>query len=120
MCSNPDTYAIQSHPLKLHLYAGRYVLVNTSTGAVSELFKANGEPCITQLDPASTELLLAKGNVGIFLGPDGRISRKASLTWSDAPLGLAFSQPYAVALLPNYIEIRSVQRMSANGLAQVC
>ena len=91
--------------------------MNANTGAITELFKPGG-PCITSLGPSS-ELLLAKGNVGIFLGSDGRISRKASLTWSDAPVATTHSHPYAVALLPNYVEIRSVQRVSANGLAQV-
>lgn len=98
--------------------SSRYVLVKGSTGGVSELFKQTGEPCIAVLH-SSGELLLSKGNVGIFLGQDGRISRKSSLTWSDSPIAVAFSHPYAVALLPNYIEIRSVQRVSANGLAQV-
>lgn len=95
----------------------RYVLVHSNNGAIIELFKTTGEPCITVID-SSAELLVSKGNVGIFVGADGRVSRKAGLTWSDAPAAVAYSQPYAVALLPNYVEIRSLQRVSPHGLAQ--
>jgi len=91
--------------------------LNVNMGVLTDVFKPGG-PCLTPVGPEQ-ELLLSKGNVGILLGPDGRASRKASLTWSDTPLGLAFSRPYAVALLPNYVEIRSVNRLSSNGLAQV-
>ena len=54
----------------------RYVLVNASTGVVTEIFsvgKANG-PCMTSL--SRNELLLAKDNVAVILGADGKPSRK--------------------------------------------
>ena len=41
------------------------------------------------------------------------------LTWSDAPLAAAYSHPYVVALLPGHVEIRSVQDLTQEGLAQV-
>ena len=95
----------------------RFGLLNANTGTYTELFKPGG-PCIAPL-ASGTELLVCKGNVGLVVGPDGRASRRAGLTWSDQSTALAMSHPYAVALLPNYVEIRSVHRVSANGLAQV-
>ena len=93
------------------------MLLNANTGIFTELFKPGG-PCIAPLR-GDNELLICKGNVGLILGQDGRVSRRGSLTWSDLPLTLTASHPYAIALLPNYVEIRSVHRISANGLAQV-
>lgn len=86
----------------------RYATLNASTGALNELFPGGkpGNPCITRL--AAGELLLARDNVGIFLGPDAKVSRKLGLTWSDSPSAIAFSAPYAIALLPNYVECRLV------------
>ncbi|BDA43540.1 Vam6/Vps39-like protein [Coccomyxa sp. Obi] len=53
-----------------------YATVHANTGALSELFSSGkaGTPVITQL--ASGELLLAKDNIGIFIGSDGKPSRK--------------------------------------------
>ena len=93
------------------------MLLNANTGTFTELFKPGG-PCIAPMR-GENELLVCKGNVGLILGQDGRVSRRGSLTWSDLPLTLTASHPYAIALLPNYVEIRSVHRISANGLAQV-
>lgn len=95
----------------------RFVLLNANTGVTIELFKPGG-PCIAPLN-SSNELLICKEKVGLILGQDGRASRRAGLTFSDQPGALVVSHPYAVALLPNYVEIRSVHRVSANGLAQV-
>lgn len=44
---------------------------------------------------------------------------QGGLTWSDAPSAAIYAHPYVVALLPNHIEVRSVQQTSQQGLAQV-
>ena len=57
----------------------RYVLVHASTGAMTEMFtvgRASG-PCMTSL--SRNELLVAKDNVAIIVGPDGRPSRKVGI-----------------------------------------
>ncbi len=53
--------------------------MHANTGALSELFSSGkaGTPVITQL--ASGELLLAKDNIGIFIGTDGKPSRKVNV-----------------------------------------
>ena len=60
----------------VRLRACRYATVHANTGALSELFSSGkaGTPVITQL--VSGELLLAKDNIGIFIGSDGKPSRK--------------------------------------------
>ena len=54
-------------------------MVHVNTGALTELFSCGkaGTPVIVPL--SSGELLLSKDNVGIFIGPDGKPSRKARL-----------------------------------------
>ena len=51
-------------------------MVHVNTGALTELFSCGktGMPVIVPL--SSGELLLSKENVGIFIGPDGKPSRK--------------------------------------------
>lgn len=51
--------------------------MHANTGALSELFSSGkAGSVITQL--ANGELLLAKDNIGIFIGADGKPSRKVS------------------------------------------
>ena len=54
-------------------------MVHVNTGALTELFACGkaGTPVIVPL--SSGELLLSKENVGIFIGPDGKPSRKVRL-----------------------------------------
>ena len=54
----------------------RYATVHVNTGALSELFTCGrgSRPVVTPL--ANGDLLLAKDNIGIFIGPDGKASRK--------------------------------------------
>ena len=51
-------------------------MVHVNTGALIELFSCGktSTPVIVRL--SSSELLLSKENVGIFIGPDGKPSRK--------------------------------------------
>lgn len=44
---------------------------------------------------------------------------QAGIAWSDIPLAMTISRPYAIALLPTYIEVRANQRDSNHALAQV-
>ena len=39
--------------------------------------------------------------------------------FSEAPVAAVYSHPYVVALLPGHIEIRSLQDLAQQGLAQV-
>ena len=94
----------------------RYVLLNVDQGTVTDLLKSSAI-CMTKLTP-SDELIVAKGNVGSFLLASGRVSRRM-LLWSDTPVAMAYSQPYAIAFFSGYIEVRPAHHDSANALAQV-
>ena len=63
-------------------------MVHVNTGALTELFSCgkSGTPVIVPL--SSGELLLSKENVGIFIGADGKPSRKVHCTYILTP-GLA-------------------------------
>ena len=56
------------------------------------------------------ELLLLRDNVGIFLGVDGKTTRKHGLPWSEPPLEMVACWPYALAILPRSLEVRVVQQ----------
>ncbi len=60
-------------------------MVHVNTGALTELFSCgkSGTPVIVPL--SSGELLLSKENVGIFIGADGKPSRKVSYTYTVTP-----------------------------------
>ena len=60
-------------------------MVHVNTGALTELFSCgkSGTPVIVPL--SSGELLLSKENVGIFIGADGKPSRKVRYTHILAP-----------------------------------
>ena len=60
-------------------------MVHVNTGALTELFACgkSGTPVIVPLP--SGELLLSKENVGIFIGADGKPSRKVHPQWHPRP-----------------------------------
>ncbi|KAK9844012.1 hypothetical protein WJX81_001849 [Elliptochloris bilobata] len=96
-----------------------YATMDTNTGALAELFTTGkpGAPLVTPL--GGGELLLLKDSVGIALGADARPARRPPLNWSDAPAAVAVSAPYALGLLPAFVEIRGTARAAAGGPAQV-
>jgi hypothetical protein len=86
-------------------YRKNYAILNTDTGDVKDLFPTGkgGVPLAVALP--SQELLLAKDNIGIFIGFDGKPTRSYGLSWSEPPVGLGFYYPYVIALLPRAVEV---------------
>lgn len=37
-------------------------------------------------------------------GGNGKLSKRAGIPWSDTPVAVTYSRPYAVAVLPGHIE----------------
>lgn len=62
-------------------------MLHANTGALTELFSSGraSAPVITQL--ANGELLLAKDNIGIFIGADGKPSRKVGALLTQTQMG---------------------------------
>jgi hypothetical protein len=50
-------------------------------------------------------LCISPYNVGIFVGPDGKPTRKHGLPWTDSPTAVVGFAPYAVAALPSFVEV---------------
>lgn len=38
-------------------------------------------------------------------GGSGKLSKRPGITWSDTPVAVTYSKPYAVAVLPGHIEV---------------
>lgn len=47
------------------------------------------------------EVLFVRDGTGIFLGADGRPTRREGVEWSASPLEVAFAKPYVFAVLPS-------------------
>lgn len=86
-----------------------YVILNTSTGALSEVFTSGrlAPPLVVSLP--SGELLLGKENIGVFVDQNGKLIPEGRICWSEAPLEVVIQKPYAIALLPRFVEIRSLR-----------
>ncbi|CAI5467576.1 unnamed protein product [Closterium sp. Yama58-4] len=54
------------------------------------------------------EMLVGKDSIGLFLDAAGRPLRSHGINWSRPPSHVAVMPPYALAKLPNYIEVRSL------------
>ncbi|KAL5099435.1 hypothetical protein RYX36_003762 [Vicia faba] len=87
-----------------------YVILNASNGALSEVFTSGrlAPPLVVPLP--SGELLLGKENIGVFVDQNGKLIPEGRICWSEAPLEVVIQKPYAIALLPRFVEIRSLRQ----------
>eukprot|EP00029_Vermamoeba_vermiformis_P006348 TRINITY_DN2461_c0_g1_i1.p1 TRINITY_DN2461_c0_g1~~TRINITY_DN2461_c0_g1_i1.p1 ORF type:complete len:890 (+),score=177.72 TRINITY_DN2461_c0_g1_i1:46-2715(+) len=82
-----------------------YNMINLSTGAMSELFSVGkGTPMAVPL--GDQQILLNRDQISVFVGYDGKITKKYGLTWSEVPLSIAYAFPYVVAVLSKGVEVR--------------
>ncbi|KAG4386534.1 hypothetical protein AAZX31_11G066400 [Glycine max] len=86
-----------------------YVILNATNGALSEVFTSGrlAPPLVVSLP--SGELLLGKENIGVFVDQNGKLLPEGRICWSEAPLEVVIQKPYAIALLPRFVEIRSLR-----------
>ncbi|KJE91752.1 vesicle fusion protein, variant [Capsaspora owczarzaki ATCC 30864] len=86
-----------------------YNLIHIDSGALTDLFPTgkSGEPLIARV--SNKELLLQKDLISIFIGYDGKPTRRFGISWSDTPTYLDLVPPYAVALLPRGLEVRTLE-----------
>ncbi|CAK9324261.1 unnamed protein product [Citrullus colocynthis] len=86
-----------------------YVILNATSGALTDVFPSGrlAPPLVVSLP--SGELLLGKDNIGVFVDQNGKLLQEGRICWSEAPSVIVIQNPYAVALLPRYIEIRSLR-----------
>ncbi|CAL0331864.1 unnamed protein product [Lupinus luteus] len=86
-----------------------YVILNSSNGTLSEVFTSGrlAPPLVIPLP--SGELLLGKENIGVFVDQNGKLLSEGRICWSEPPLEVVIQKPYAIALLPRFVEIRSLR-----------
>ncbi|XP_009409101.2 vacuolar sorting protein 39 [Musa acuminata AAA Group] len=86
-----------------------YMIMNSTTGALSEIF-SSGRIAPSLVVPLPTgELLLGKDNIGVFVDQNGKLLQDGRICWSEAPASVVVQKPYAVGRLPRHIEIRSLR-----------
>ncbi|KAK9990410.1 hypothetical protein SO802_025395 [Lithocarpus litseifolius] len=86
-----------------------YMILNATNGALSEVFPSGrlAPPLVISLP--SGELLLGKENIGVFVDQNGKLLHEGRICWSEAPAQVVIQNPYGIALLPRYVEIRSLR-----------
>uniref|UniRef100_A0A5B7C9D0 Putative vam6/Vps39-like protein n=1 Tax=Davidia involucrata TaxID=16924 RepID=A0A5B7C9D0_DAVIN len=86
-----------------------YMILNATNGALSDVFPSGriAPPLVVSLP--SGELLLGKDNIGVFVDQNGKLLQEGRICWSEAPAVVVIQKPYAIALLPRYVEIRSLR-----------
>ncbi|KAK4714603.1 hypothetical protein R3W88_020510 [Solanum pinnatisectum] len=86
-----------------------YMILNTTNGALSEVFPSGriATPLVVSLP--SGELLLGKDNIGVLVDQNGKLIQEGRVCWSEAPAIVVVQNPYAIGLLPRHVEIRSLR-----------
>ncbi|GLT80012.1 hypothetical protein SLA2020_514750 [Shorea laevis] len=86
-----------------------YVVLNATNGALSEVFPSGklASPLVVSLP--SGELLLGKENIGVFVDQNGKLLQADRICWSEVPTAVIIQKPYAIALLPRRVEVRSLR-----------
>ncbi|XP_071711605.1 vacuolar sorting protein 39-like [Rutidosis leptorrhynchoides] len=86
-----------------------YIILNTTNGALSEVFSPGriAPPLVVSIP--SGELLLGKDNIGVLVDRNGKLIPEGRICWSEAPAAVVIQKPYAIALLPRHIEVRSLR-----------
>lgn len=77
---------------------------------------AKAKPCLAKI--SDTQVLLAKDNVGIFFGPDGKVSRSGTVDWPGPPDEITYVKPYVLSVLPPGAIPTSTSDASQSPLAQ--
>lgn len=86
-----------------------YLIRMDGRGSIKELF-----PTGKQLEPLVAPLADGKVAVGqddltVVLNEEGVCTQKCALNWTDIPVAMEHQPPYIIAVLPRYVEIRTVE-----------
>ncbi|KAK9866881.1 hypothetical protein WJX84_002836 [Apatococcus fuscideae] len=94
-------------------------LVHSISGTATEIIATGrlGRPHILSLP--SAELLVGHDNVSSFVGHDGKQLHKKSLSWSEPPSAVVYTEPYIIAQLSHSLQARlASSRIMAQELCQ--
>ncbi|GIL49841.1 hypothetical protein Vafri_6156 [Volvox africanus] len=98
----------------------QYVMLNTTTGTVTEVGITGSAPHpLGVLCPGGREMLLVRDNNTFYHSTaDGRFSRRRHLQWSEPLLALAAAGQHAVAVTASGLEVRSLRRIAEGHVVQ--
>ncbi|XP_064621475.1 vam6/Vps39-like protein [Lineus longissimus] len=85
-----------------------YFLINISDGSLKDLFPTGKqlEPTVMRL--TDDRLALSRDEMTIFIDSEGNPAQKYALTWTDIPGVMEHHPPYIIAVLPKYVEVRTI------------
>ncbi|KAL6220563.1 hypothetical protein ACLB2K_008319 [Fragaria x ananassa] len=82
-----------------------YMILNSTTGALTDVFPSGrlAPPLVVPLP--SGELLLSKDNIGVFVDQNGKLAHEGRVCWTEAPMVVVIQKAYGIALLSRYVEV---------------
>ena len=94
-----------------------YQTINIQTGVTTTLFQTgkSGNAIVTKL--SANQLILSRDEVGVFIGADGKPTHSYGIGWTDSAISVIGTTPYVIALLPKFVEIRTL--LNSPDLVQV-
>uniref|UniRef100_A0A8C4R8C4 VPS39 subunit of HOPS complex n=1 Tax=Eptatretus burgeri TaxID=7764 RepID=A0A8C4R8C4_EPTBU len=87
-----------------------YLAKADGRGSCKELFPTGKqlEPLVVSL--TDSKLAVGRDDMTIFIDEEGTMQKHA-LRWTDVPISLEHQHPYIIAVLPRYLEIRTIEPM---------
>ncbi|XP_059173340.1 vam6/Vps39-like protein [Physella acuta] len=87
-----------------------YYIINSKTGGLKELFPVGSsqpDPIVTHLH--DNRLALGRDAMSILINSDGDPTQKEPINWSEIPIAMEHIPPYLIAILPKYVEVRTIE-----------
>lgn len=98
-----------------------YHMVTVENGEVKELtsgtLSRDKKPIVASLP--GKEVLVARENVGLFFGAEGKKIPRDPVTWTESPYAVVVSGPYFVALTPTIVEVRNLNATARKDIVQL-
>uniref|UniRef100_A0A6B2KXZ8 CNH domain-containing protein n=1 Tax=Arcella intermedia TaxID=1963864 RepID=A0A6B2KXZ8_9EUKA len=87
-------------------FKNTYQMVDVYSGVISELFQSGNIPKPFGITVIDKQVLLGKENITVFIGYDGKPTRKFGISWSEPPIAGVQAFPYVVSILQKGVEIQ--------------
>ncbi len=84
-----------------------YAMLHVQSGTLTELFPTGKSASPVAAPLPSDQVLLSRDDISIFIGFDGKTTRKFGLSWSETPICLGHYYPYVIAILSKFLEVRT-------------
>ncbi|GMH40000.1 hypothetical protein BSKO_07904 [Bryopsis sp. KO-2023] len=96
-----------------------YQLANPDSNDLKEVSSVGRDrrPVVTSLP--GKEILIARENVVLFIGANGKPLRRPAVSWTEAPYAVVVSGPYIVALTSSLVEVRNYSSTARQDVVQM-